>query len=95
MTNKELKENIELLCNEYVKRFSEKQEVYFDYWVAEIIGETAVLGDYCFNFSDIKLDIDTDQPKGLIFNWYNDNIENEGKSINYFSYTLGLRHDFE
>lgn len=30
-------------------------------------------------------------PKGEIWNWYWDNIENEGKAINYYSYVKGLR----
>jgi hypothetical protein len=46
-----------------------------------------------FNFQDIVWDINSKQPKGLIVDWYYESIENPKKSMNYYSYTKGLRYD--
>lgn len=37
-----------------------------------------------------RLDLELDAPKGDIFKWYWDNVEND-KTINYYSYLKGLR----
>ena len=88
----ELKKQYEFVCNEYVKKFSNKQDVSFEFWVADQIGGIACFGDILyFNFMDIVWDINSKQPKGAIVDWYYDNLDIPGKSINYFSYTKGLR----
>ena len=38
------------------------------------------------------LDLKSNQPKGLITDWQDDNVEHEQNFINYYSYTKGLRH---
>lgn len=58
MTN--LKETYEITCNTYVHNFTVKHEYSFDGWVADRVGEVAVMGDYYVDFRDIKYDIDND-----------------------------------
>lgn len=87
----ELKKQYEFVCNEYVVKFCNKQEMEFEGWVGDTIGGIAYCNDFYFNFQDIVWDINSKQPKGAIIDWYYKNLEEEGKSINYFSYTKGLR----
>ena len=89
-----LKQLHEIVCNEYVKRFERKHGLNFEYWIADLVGETAAFGDYFFNMSEIIYDINTRQPKGLILKWSNDNVEYSESThwINFTSYSKGLRH---
>jgi len=94
MTTKKLeklKKDYELVCHNYVAEFCKKQEMYFEGWVSDIIGQWALCDDFCFNFHDIVWDINSNQPKGAIVNWYYENLEGIANPINYFSYTKGLR----
>jgi hypothetical protein len=75
----------------YIDAFCEKQDLHFDSWVGNDIGGLADFNDLCFNFQDIVWDINSSQKKGLIIEWISESIDNPGKSINYYSYTLGLR----
>ncbi|MEO6707189.1 MAG: hypothetical protein ABIN04_15225 [Ginsengibacter sp.] len=86
-----LKNQYEFVCTEYVNKFCNKYDFEFDGWVGQQIGGIVNLSDYFFNFSDIVLDIDSKQPKGMILRWYDDNLETQDKWINYYSYTKGLR----
>ena len=82
-------EQYEKACNNIVKHFAKKQDIQFDYWIAEEIGGVAAfIGQYFFHISDIVLDMKTNHPKGLILQWHDENIE---KRINYKSYISGLR----
>lgn len=87
----ELKKQYEFVCNEYVTKFCNKQELIFEGWVGDTIGGIACCNDFYFNFEDIVLDINSKQPKGAIIDWYYSNLEEAEKSINYYSYTKGLR----
>ena len=62
----QLKRRYEQACQEYVFLFCEKQGMDFDGWVADEIGGIAVCADFCFNFHDIKLDVDKDVEAGVI-----------------------------
>jgi len=99
-----LKDRYEAVCLEYIKLFCEKQELDFDGWVGDEIGGvssfvsvvSSFIGEYYFHLSDIILDIDTNQPNGLILNWQNEGVDfnkltKDTKHINYKSYTMGLR----
>jgi len=99
-----LKDRYEAVCLEYIKLFCEKQELDFDGWVGDEIGGVSsfvsgvasFIGEYYFHLSDIILDIHTNQPKGLILSWQNDDVDfnsstKDTKHINYKSYTTGLR----
>ena len=91
MKIKELKKLYESVCNEYLNKFCKKQEMINLGWVADEVGGVALCSDFYFNFHDIVKDINTKQPKGVIIDWYYDNLQNPDKSINYYSYILGLR----
>ena len=68
MNLEELKSRHEETISQYIKVFCEKQELDFEFWVGD--QTVAHFGDnYFFNFMDIKYDIDTNQPKGLIMEW--------------------------
>lgn len=94
-----LKTQYEFACNEYARKFANKQHIDFEFWVADEVGGIACFNsDYFFNISDIVLDINTKQPVGLILDWQNDGVEThfthpEINSINYHSYTMGLRYE--
>lgn len=82
------------ICNQLVKEFAGKQDLEFDYWIADITGEVAVfIGEYFFDMSDIMHDLKTIQPKGLIMQWHDDSVEAHFKgietTINYRSYCMG------
>lgn len=95
----DLKAQYEYCCNEYVKQFAAKQAVDFEGWVGFEIGGVACFnGQYFFNLSDIIIDINTKQKKGLIIKWQDESVEHASNggyfdSMNYFSYTKGLRFD--
>jgi hypothetical protein len=95
----ELNKQWDFVCNEWVKKFCNKQSLDFDGWVGDEIGGIASFAtQYFFKLSDIILDMNTKQPKGLILDWQNDSVEynlaNENqRHINYKSYTMGLRYE--
>ena len=78
-------------CNELVEEFCEKQDMSFEGWVGDHIGQIALCSDFYFNMTDIVLDLKKNAAVGLIVDWYYDNVEHE-KVINYNSYIMGLRH---
>ena len=77
-----IKEQYENAVNNYIVKFYEKQDMEFNGWVADEIGEIAEVNDFYFNFSDIKKDIDLKAKKGLIIDWYNECVDAE-TNINY------------
>ena len=89
----DLKKEYESIVEKYIDAFCQKQEIDKNslYWIGGEIGEVVEISDCYFNFLDIKKDIDTNQSKGFIFNWYLNNDYLEGKTINYDSYIKGLR----
>ena len=96
---KELNLQYQFICNEWVQKFCNKQQIEFDGWVGDEIGGIASFAcQYFFNLSDIILDLNTKQPKGNILNWQSEDVDfnmfNEKQQhINYKSYTMGLRHE--
>jgi hypothetical protein len=84
-----LKEKYEIIVNEYVQKFCNKQDLEFEFWVAGIIGDIAFFGDaYYFDFKDIVRDINTNQPKGLIIKWLQETIKDSETSVSYFYYSM-------
>lgn len=76
-----------------IKAFEVKQELEYEYSIWDNLTDTAFFGgDFSFNISDIYHDIKTEQPKGLIIQWFYDSIEHK-QFINYRSYCMGLRSD--
>ncbi len=90
MANPKLKLRYESSCNAYIDVFCQKQEMDFNGWIGDEVGGIAECNDFYFDFHAIVKDIDTAQPKGLIIDWYYDNLEAE-RFINYDSYIRGLR----
>ena len=87
-----LNKQYEFVVSEYVQKFCNKHGVRFEFWVADEIGGIACFGDILyFNFSDIVYDIKSKQPKHQIIYWIYESIANPEKSINYYSYSKGLR----
>lgn len=95
----ELNKQYNFVCNEWVQKFCNKQQLDFDGWVGDEIGGIASFScQYFFNLSDIILDLNTKQPKGLILDWQSDAVDfnmfnPSPQNINYKSYTMGLRFD--
>lgn len=92
----ELNTIYEAVCNEYVKKFVQKHGYEFTGWVGSDFDVAGFIDQYYFNLSDIILDLTTKQPKGQIFEWQDSEVEAHTKdslapSINYKSYTMGLR----
>src|SRR5574343_1766427 len=93
-------EKYNALCNQIIEAFCKKQGLDFEFWVGDVIGETACFGlEWYFNFNDILLDLTKDYPKGLIIEWHNAdmefNIDKDDKDrqfIKYEAYAMGLRH---
>ena len=80
-----------------VKMFCMKQDAYVDYTIGDDICGIYEIGDNYFSLDDIYFDLKTDQPKGLIFDWQNANIDAHFKgikdTINYRSWCMGLRFE--
>ena len=97
----ELKKQYNFVCNEYIQKFINKQQIDFDGWISDDVGGIASFCcQYFFNLSDIIFDINTKQPKGLILEWQSDDVDynllrehKEQIHINYKSYAMGLRFD--
>lgn len=91
MKTSKLKEKYESACNEYLEKFCKKQGMDNKGWVANDIGGIAECSDFYFSLHDIILDINSKQPKGQIIDWYYENLYPTEKTINYYSYTKGLK----
>lgn len=91
--NKKLLENYEKAVNEIIYNFCEKQGLDFEYWVGDHVGEVACFGDVFLNFDDIVHDLKNNAPKGLIIDWYFQQLENKNQKINYRSYIMGARFE--
>lgn len=92
MSIDKLKKRYESVVSEYIKQFCDKQGLLFDGWVGDVIGGVAWFEcGLMFNFNDIVWDINSDQPMNKIIDWFYESVDNPEKSINYFSYSKGLR----
>ena len=82
-----LHEKYVAVCNEYIENFCKKHDCYFEFWVVDEVGGVASFGSvYYFNFGDIVYDLNTDQPKGQIFNWLEQSLDTPTKAMNYVDY---------
>lgn len=90
---KSLKEKYERIVNAYIKEFEKKQDMQLEFWVGDEVGGICTFGDVLFfSFDDIRHDIDTNQPKGQILDWLYQSIERDGHTMNYKSWSMGLRY---
>jgi len=91
-----LQKNLKKAIDDYITAFEKKQDIEFEQFVDDSIIGIVVFADYYFNMSDIVLDINANQPKDSIFNWYNETIDAamaEKQTINYLSWTKGMRYE--
>lgn len=96
---KKLLDRYHSACEGLVKAFCKKQGIDFDHWIGEPY-EVGCFADYFFNMNDIVYDLASDQPKGLIIQWHDNDLEhNAGLDtdkrihINYKSYAMGARYE--
>ncbi len=76
------------------RTFEQKQELDFEFFVADRCTGFASFGDVLvFRIDDIYHDLKTNQPKGLIIDWLYDSLEHENQTINYRSYCMGARFE--
>lgn len=71
-----LEENYNLICNMYAHAFATKHAYSFDAWIADKVGEVAMMGDYYVDFRDIKYDID--------------NAIDEEEYVKYYDYCMDI-----
>ena len=73
----ELRLAYEAACTNYLAAFMEKYDLTCDPepWVANEIGTVAEVGDYFFDFQDIKRCVDEDVTFDTLIEWYDYNIE--------------------
>lgn len=85
-------------CNKIAQKFCKKQDIDAEnsWWFSSKIGQILICGDtITFNLTDIILDLETNQPKGFIIEWFVYNSNNYFKGLpdlNYKSYINGHRH---
>lgn len=67
----------EVACTRYLAAFMEKYDLSCDQepWVGNEVGTIAEVGDYFFDFQDIKRCIDEDVEWQYLIEWYDYNIE--------------------
>jgi len=92
-----LQEKFQAIAELYVQAFmrkhgffDEEDGSYSDWEWVSTVGGIVEMADYYIGFDDIRFDIDNSVSKELFFEWYNFCVEKE-KTINYRSYTMGLR----
>ena len=79
-------ENYVKACNDYLQAFCQKHD--FDYpracerWVADEVGEIAIVGDYFVSMRDIITDIEEDVPEEKFLQYYDWCLE-DGHNWNY------------
>ena len=91
-----IKKDYKNACMAYIEAFAEKQGFIFDDWADDL--EIADFGGTdCYSMSDIRFDIDTNQPEELIIDWNESVLENheENGYINYKSWCMGARYKKE
>lgn len=93
LTISKLKQRLDNCIDLYTDLFCQKQECDADGWIGNNKGGLNCFADCFLSFEDIRIDLEMNVPKGEIWKWYWDNIENHEKAINYYSYVLGLRID--
>lgn len=81
-----------------VEAFAEKQDLDFEHFIGDDPAGVACFSwFYSFNISDIYHDMKTNQPKGLITEWFYEDLEQYYKGskdyINYYSWTMGKRYE--
>lgn len=90
ITISEIKERLNNCIDLYTDLFCEKQECDAGGWIGQIKGGINCFSDAFLSFEDIRIDLEYNVPKGEVFKWYWENVENHDKWINYNSYVMNL-----
>jgi hypothetical protein len=88
----------EAVCKQIIEAFEKKHDCCFEFWLGDYCSVASFGECWIFNMPDIMFDLETAQPKGLIFKWANDDLDYNGdlatferQNINFRSYAMGLR----
>ena len=99
MKNK-LKLDYNLAVENYIKAFCKKHGIDFEFWISDEVGSVCNIGDYFFDFQDIKTDIDLNvstKENESIFAWQTYVLEAQEKKakyqINFKSWLKGVRNE--
>jgi hypothetical protein len=84
-------ENLKKEAFEIIHIFCVKYEMSYEFSVCNNPFDASFISDFYFDFTDILYCLENDIESKLLFNWYDDNLQNE-KQINLQSYHKGLRH---
>ena len=76
-TKQELRLAYEVACTNYLAAFMEMYELSCEPhpWVADEVGTVAEMGDYYFDFQDIKRCVDENVAFDTLMEWYDYNVE--------------------
>ena len=94
-----LKEKYELICEEYIKAFLRKHNLFDDetgeYSDYDFDNDILEVCDYYISLNDIRYDIDKCIPKDTFFEYYDYCLEHcsEDRKVNYHSYIKGFRFE--
>lgn len=70
-----MKKEYEKAVKSYINYFCLKHELEFEFWVGDEVGRICCMGDYYFDFDNIRYDIDNDIERDFIFQWYDYALE--------------------
>ncbi|MFJ1411716.1 hypothetical protein [Capnocytophaga canimorsus] len=90
--------NFEKASIALVEAFAEKQDLDFEHFIGDDPAEAISFScEITFSLNEIWHDLATNQPKGLIMEWFYENLEQYYKGskdyINYYSWTMGKRYE--
>ena len=89
----DLKDPLKAAIQSYIDTFANKHELQFYGFVSDDNIGIAVFNEHYFiNISDVIFDVDMEQPKGLIKEWYQERLEH-AENINFQSYAKGVRYE--
>lgn len=87
-----LARNYQKACNDYVQAFCQKHDFelpeVWERWVADEVGEIAVIGDFFISMRDIITDIEEDVPEEKFLEYYDWCLE-DGHNWNYKTWLKG------
>lgn len=97
MRKEELRNRLDKALMAYIRAFEIKHDGEFDICDGDDLMGILIFGDYAFNISDIVFDIENNLPENLIFDWFNDMIDNKknpsSAKMNLANYAKGLRFE--
>ena len=82
----------EVAVDRLLMEFCEKHDLRYEFSVGEDSIDIFSISNYFFSLSDIYFDLNSNQPKGKIIQWYDYLLDNEIE-ISYYAYCKGLRKE--